>query len=252
MSEFIKKLGQVSRGNEQPMGFGPRANVKIAPMMLVAQFGNVDGNTVNQAISGGADALLFDIEEPLSQLEAISQISGSAGKAPWGVRLGANTNEEIDKLADAGCDYVVMTAEVPAQLLMEDRMGKVLETYLTLGDGLAEAVSQVPIDAIFIADSDSLPRLTISRLLDYQRICAYSGKLAVVNVPQNLADLDVLLEAGVGGVMVGMEAGRGSEILSEARKKIQNLSGHKKREREENHALLPRASTIIEDDEGGF
>lgn len=252
MSEFIKKLGQVSRGNEQPMGFGPRAKVKIAPMMLIAQFGSVDGNTVKQAISGGADAVLFDIEKPLSQIEMISQISGSMGKVPWGVRLGANTSEEIDKLADAGCDYVVMTADVPAQLLIEDRMGKVLETDLTLGDGLAEAVSQVSIDAILIADGDSLPTLTIGRLLDYQRICAYSGKLAVVNVPQNLADLDVLLEAGVGGVIVDVEVERGSEILSEAREKIQSLSGHKKKGREENHALLPRASAMFEDDEEGF
>lgn len=238
MSEFIKKLEQVSRGNEQPMGFGPRAKVKMAPMVLVAKFGNVDGNRVNQAISDGADAVLFDIGEPYTKIEIISQISGSIGKTPWGVRLGANTNEEIDKLADAGCDYVVMTTDVSAQLLVENRMGKVLETDLALGDSLAEAISQVSIDAILAADCDSIPPLTIGRLLNYQRICAYSGKLAVVNVPQNLADLDVLLEVGVGAVIVDVEVERGSKILSDVKEKIQSLSGHKKREREENNTLL--------------
>ena len=228
MSEFVKNLEHVARGNEQPIGFGSKNKEKNNAMLIIARIRSIEGSVVNEAVEGGVDALLFDIENPVSKLEMISKISSSMRKVPWGMCLKGNDGEQIEKIGDAGCDFVVMTTDVSAQLLLDDKMGKMLEVDTSFVDSLAEAISEISVDALLLTDEFGVSPLTIGRLLNYHRVSSCSGKMVVAQSPQDIDDIDVLFEAGVRGVIVSATVeGRGTDF-KKIKDKIQKVSGKKK------------------------
>ncbi|MBT4511861.1 MAG: hypothetical protein HOC20_06600 [Chloroflexi bacterium] len=240
MSEFVKKREQISRGNDQPIGFGQRARFKSAPMILVALLDQYDSDLVGQAISGGSDALLFDIRNPIDQLASISKLSGLMGKTPWGVRLKAGDIEDIESLSAAGCDYIVVNYELPAQLLHDEKIGKVLEVDSYWEDGLAEAIEVIQVDALLITGKGKSDHLSIKQLMNYGRLLALADKPALVPLPENRADLELLFEAGVSGVIVEVGSKEAEGKLAEIKDNIQNLSSSKKKKGEFSHAMLPK------------
>ena len=239
MSEFIKKLERISREKTQPLGFGRIAESRSASMMLIAQL-----SRVRNSVPEEADALLFDVKDSDSRL--LSQVVPSIGQLPWGVRLETADIKGLAELADAGCDYVVFKSDVSARIVVEERMGKVLEVDTLLPDSLARAIGQVSVEAILLRNNDELP-LSVHRLLDYQRLIALAGTLAIAFLPSDISDLEALWDIGVRGVVVDLSGEDGEEKLSAVREAIRRLPASRKKPRERISPILPAVQAFEEE-----
>lgn len=238
MSEFIKSLERISRGKGQPLGFVGTAKENISPMMLIARLSPSEVGTADLAISEGVEAFLFDAKDLVSKTEVLQKISSSIGQVPWGVRLGTASIEQINKLSDAGCDYLVFKSEIPAHVLGDEKMGKVLEVDTSLSDSLARAIGQLSIDAILLAREDDSP-LTLYRLMQWRRLIGLTDKPALVFLPTDMSDLETLLEIGARGLVADISGGKLKERIPTIREAIQGLPTSKKKSRERINAILP-------------
>ncbi|MCL0041253.1 hypothetical protein M1N08_00685 [Dehalococcoidia bacterium] len=254
MSEFIKKLERISREKTQPLGFGRIAESRSVSMMLIAQLSRVQVRNsfpeeVDAPLFGGfrepsPDALLFDVKDSDSRAELLSQVVPSIGPLPWGVRLETVDIEGLAELADAGCDYLVFKSDVSARIVVEERMGKVLEVDTLLPDSLARAIGQISVEAILLRNNDELP-LSVHRLLDYQRLIALAGTLAIALLPSDISDLEALWDIGVRGVVVDLSDGE--EKLPAVREAIRRLPASRKKPRERISPILPAVQAFEEE-----
>lgn len=232
MSELVKKLEQTSRGNDQPIGFGQKARPKNLPMILIAQLAQVEADAVKQAATGGADAILFDIEQPQNRIDEFSSLKDAIGQLPWGIRLYTPGLEQLEKLIEAGCDYLWVNSDVSAAMLGEENLARVFEVDTSIDDGLAGAIDSLSVDALYIVDSNRSSPFTIGQLLNYQRIYALACKPALADYTDNVSDLEGLLEAGVKGVLIRLDGENIINRVTEARENIRNLISKKHHRKE--------------------
>ena len=218
MSELTKKLEQLSSHKKKPLGFGTSTQSNREPIILIAHVHRPTANLIDMAISERAGALLFDYAE----IELFSQIALSIEEIPWGILMDATHVNEIDEFCDLGCDYVIFKSEVPAQILGESRMGKVLQIDTTLSDSMVKTIGRLSIDAIMLDMSDELP-LTLYRLMQLQRLVSLAGKPTLSLLPEDLRHIRMLRDIGVGGMVVNFDDERGKEILHRAKETIQKL-----------------------------
>ncbi len=244
MGEFVKKLDQVSRGAGRALGFGAAGKAKTSPMMLITSFPHADTEMVMLAVSGKTDAVLFDIKDPVGQVDSLSRVVSSLGKLPWGVRLPKADNEVMNRLAEAGCDFVILGPEAAAGVLHDEEMGKVLEVDMSLKDGMVQVIDQLSVDALLFAEDKQSGLLTINQLLNYHRLSEFVNKPLLASLPQELADLEVLLDAGIKGVVMEL-IGNDMEVrLKEVQESIRNLTTSKKKLKGENHPVLPSVPSL--------
>ncbi len=250
MSEFVKKLERISRGKSQPMGFRPTVEAKTPPMMLVCQLEQAEVEAINLALSAGVDALLFAFKSLKGEIDALAQISSSIGQVPWGVRFEDINMDEVNKLATIGCDYLLFKTEVPARILQEEKMGKVVELETSLDDSLLRSLGQLAIDAIFFNKGEEFP-LTIRKLLDYQRVIGLVGKPALAFLPPNLpaGELENLWEAGIRGLITNLSKDSPREELLKIKEAIQRSLPTKRAPKTKIEAVLPAMELPTEEPE---
>jgi len=243
VSELIKKLERISREKAQPLGFGGIARNKSSAMMLIAQLPQAQAG-IGNSISEEVDALLFDVKDSDGRVELLSK--EAIGLVPWGIRLATADLGELGELADAGCDYLVFKPEVPARIVVEERMGKVLEVDTSLGDSLARAIGQIPLEAILLRNDDESP-LSVQQLLDYQRLIAFAGTLAIALLPSDISDLEALWGVGVRGVVVDVSGEDRHEKLSMVKEAIRRLPASRRKPRERISPILPAVQALDEE-----
>ncbi|UCC60832.1 MAG: hypothetical protein JSV02_03150 [Dehalococcoidia bacterium] len=244
MSKLIEKLERISAGGGQPLGFGAAVNrAKILQMVVVA--GIPEGNTkqVSLAAEAGADAVLLAIEQPKNKDEVLAQLSGMKIDIPWGVAVDTVTREEMQQLAEAGCDYVIFSpTKSPAAVLGVEKIGKVLRIDASLSDNMARAINRLDVDAVLLSPvGEDEPRLTVQQLMVYEYLAGYAGKYLVAAVPPGFAvdDIESLWGLGVRGVIVDLAVKEPEQRLSQVMEAIQKLPTAKKRPKERISATLP-------------
>jgi len=248
VSEFVKRLEQISREKGQPLGFGTATKTKSPLMMLVAQLPQAEVGLTTSAISNGADSLLFALKSSNGTTQALATIASSIGQVPWGMQVETADQREINELAEVGCDYLVFRPEVSAQIIGEKKMGKVLEVDISLSDSLARAAGQLHIDAVLLDSRDASP-LTLHRLMQYQRIINFAGKPAIVFLPPSAmsGDLARLWEVGVRGAVIDLGIKPSKQKLSQMREAIKDLPVTKRKSGERISAILPTLGLPEED-----
>jgi hypothetical protein len=152
----------------------------------------------------------------------------------------------LAELADAGCDYVVFKPEVPARIVAEERMGKVMEVDTSLGDSLARAIGRIPIEAILLRNDAESP-LSVHRLLDCQRLIALAGTPAIALLPSDISDLEALWGVGVRGVVVDLSGEDRQQKLSMVKEAIRRLPASRKKPRERMSPILPTVQALDEE-----
>ncbi len=247
MSEFIKKLEDIARGRARTIGFGATGKPKTPSMMLIACLTSLDENLPQIAVSSKIDALLYDIKDGAGQAYTIAKLAQNESKIPWGVRLQKAGIEDINRLADAGCDFAVFDHESLAQVLQAEKIGSVLEVDLSLQDSLLKAAGQLPIDALVIREDRHPGSLTINQLLNYHRITGFSGKYSLASLPKELADLRSLRDSGIKGVVMELSGKDIEQQIKEVQETIQKIPASKsKSSRGENFAFLPATGAVEE------
>ncbi|MCL0060324.1 hypothetical protein M1N88_00330 [Dehalococcoidia bacterium] len=243
MSEFIKKLERISREKAQPLGFGGIARNKSSAMMLIGQLPQAQAG-IGNSISEEVDALLFDVMDSDGLAKALSK--EAIVPVPWGIRLGTADLGALAQLADAGCDYLVFKPEVPARIVAEERMGKVLEVDTSLGDSLARAIGQIPLEAILLRN-DEESSLSVQQLLDYQRLIAFAGTLAIALLPADISDLEALWGIGVRGLVIDVSGEDRHEKLAMVKEAIRKLPASRRKPRERISPILPAVQALDEE-----
>lgn len=247
MSRFLDKLERIWAGKAQPIGFGPQtAKAKSPAMAIVTRLS--PGEPDMAALSGeeGADALLVSIDDLERGAETLSRVSQVAGDIPLGVSVKAVTKDDVEQLIELGCDFLLFNAnEVPAAILSETRIGKVMEVDPSLSDSLARTIARLPIDAVFFS-AEQQP-LSVRQLMDYARLASLVGKPFLVALPAALRreDIEGLWQAGVRGLVLTLERAR----LSQVREMIQALPPTRKRAEKGMDVLLPAVEWPSEEEQ---
>ena len=247
MSEFLKKLEEISRGKARSIGFGATGKSKVPSMMLIGCLTSLDEEPPQIAISSKVDALLYDIKDGAGQAYTIAKLAENKDKIPWGVRLQKAGPEGINRLAEAGCDFVVLDHDSLAQVLEEEKMAKVLEIETSLKDGMLRAIGQLPVDALLIAEDKHSGSLTINQLLNYHRVTGFAGKYSLASLPKEISDLGALRDSGIKGVVMEISGKDIEAKIKEVQEAIRKLPASKaSKSKGGAFALLPATGEVEE------
>jgi hypothetical protein len=243
----LDKLERIWAGKAQPLGFGPQTSkVKSPAMAIVARLS--PGKPDVAALTGeeGADAFLVPIDDLERAAETLSRVSKAAGDIPFGVSVAAVTKDDVERLIELGCDFLLFNAnEVPAAILSETRIGKVMEVDPSLSDGLGRTIARLPIDAVFFSAEQG--PLTVRQLMDYARLAGLVGKPSLAALPSVLRreDIEGLWQAGIRGLVLTPERKR----LSQVKEIIQSLPAIKRRAEKGMDVMLPAVESPSEEEE---
>lgn len=235
MSKFIDRLKQVSQPLPVAMGFRANKTEMARPKIQLAV---VLGNGVNRPLSA-ADAVIVT--------RAKAAVEGSL----WGIWLKNGDLAEVDKAADAGADFAVLPATgsvIPA----DRKIGKILQVIFSVTDVLLRTVNDLPIDAVLLSDDkDVVTDITWQRLMLFQRFAAIVQKPVLVPVPVTIsaAELQLVWETGVSGVLVEVKEPSDADALPALRESIDSLQYPSRRKKEKPAATLPQVTVAEESKE---
>ena len=237
MSKFVERLQQVLTPPVQSMGFNhtksEQARLKIQ-LIVNVNGGKAKSQTKEPA---GADALV------------VSGTAVSAGETITGMRLTKGDTEEVDKASKAGADFVILpvSGEVSGP---DKKLGKIIQLEDSITDIMLRAVSDLPLDAVLLAeDQGNSLALTWKRLMLIRRFAGLSGKPLLIEVLPTVTETDLqqIWEAGVSGVIVKTDAEQAEAVTANLRKIIEKLTFPSKRKNEKNMAIVPVVASAIEE-----
>jgi hypothetical protein len=244
MSKLVDKLERVSEGRDQPLGFGAAINrTKTLPMAVIGSIPEGKTELAATAKEANVDAILITVESPRKIDDAVAQLKGENGDIPRGIALDTATKEDIEKLVDAGCDFIVFSpAGTPANVLNEERIGKVLRVDPSMDDSLAKSIGRLSVDAVLLGPlGEGEHPLTVNGLMLYERLAAWSGKHILAAVPPGLPVEDIESFWGIGarGVVVDLSLKDPGQRLVEVKEAIGKLPVRKKKPQGRISASLP-------------
>jgi hypothetical protein len=247
MSKLIEKLQRISEGGGQPMGFGAAvARTKISQILTIAGVPSGNAQLITAAMKEGPDALLLAVDNMEKDSKALAKMNREKIEIPWGVSLKTVDREDIAKLIELGCDYVVFSPDkAPAAVLMEEKIGKVLKIDTSLPESLAKAVNRLQVDAVLLSPAGGdEPTFTVHQLMILERLAGSTGKHILVTMPSGLStgDIEIFWGLGVRGLIVDMETDQPEQRLSQIKEAIQKLPTTRKNPKEKFRATLPAAS----------
>jgi len=226
------------------MGF--RAGQTTSPkprMLLIASLTQADAGEPADCVAG-ADAGLLPISRAKADAVALQGCSRAVPDIPWGGWL-KDAGRGKTGLKGIDCDFVVFPVNTPLGVLQDTKAGKILEVEASMSEGLLRTIDKLPLDAVLIVDShgdDSL--LTWQHLMLVQHFTASLAKPLLIPVPAKVtaAELGVLWEAGVDGVIVAAGTGQPPEALRKLRRAIDKLALPARRRQGMAKALLPQVT----------
>jgi len=221
MSKFIDKLQHVYQSPAPPIGFRKSAaEAEKPPVLIVA---DLTGATIGKAkaIAGSIDAGVLSSES--LDVRSFGRLVKAMGDIPLGLFLESANQEEITRLVDSGCDFVVLGLKTPAEAVREGSIGKILKIEPSLDYGLVRAINELPlpVGGVLVAGEES--PVTVERLLICQRFADLLNKplLTTLGTSVTGSELGSLYEAGVKGVV--LPGGLPSEAFVELRKTVGSL-----------------------------
>jgi len=253
VSKLVKQLEKLARGMDQPpMGFGfHAAQAKTPALLTLCLLDKENPKAAAAAASAGADFIAVPISP--DNLKDASTIL-KAEHATCGAFCQNLSAEHLPALKKAGCDFVVFEPQQAPMAALRDEddegIGKVLVLDGLMEDSLAATAEQLNVDAVLLDIGD--PPLTVQRIMVFQRTAGLTSKpvLAVVPVTLSSAEVEVLRDMGVQGLVVRVKDVKSAEAIANLRKTADGLAPPKKK-RLKATAILPKITVraAAEDDE---
>jgi hypothetical protein len=247
MSKLIEKLQRISEGSGQPMGFGAAvARIKISQILTIASVPAGNAQLITAATKEEPDALLLTVDNLGKDTKALAKMDREKVEITWGVSLETVSKEDIAKLIELGCDYVIFSPDkAPAAILMEEKIGKVLRIDTSLPESLAKAINHLQVDAVLLSPAGrDEAAFTVQQLMILERLAGSTGKHILAIMPSGLStgDIEIFWGLGVRGVIVDMAAEQPEQRLAQIKEAIQKLPTTRKKPKEKFRATLPAAS----------
>ncbi|MFC1923936.1 hypothetical protein ACFLT3_00725 [Chloroflexota bacterium] len=204
MSRFIKKLRQISENAAPPLGFKKTVTSPRRQMMLIASLPQDNVGLATQLTTTEVDSVLVHHQDLGKESKTSQQMAGSTGDIPWGAWLDEVAEEDVDKIQEAGGDFIIFVASKTPASLLEEEIGKVIKIDLSSDGDTLETIDQLPIDGILLDLTAEGENLTISQLMDCQWLSGSINKPLLVVIQQESTEKEIraLWEVGVCGVVV--------------------------------------------------
>ncbi len=238
MSKFIDRLKQVSQPLPPQMGFRLKNSESARPkIQLVASLHDYPQSLVNKL--SAADAIVVTETKPFNS------------DTLWGIRLGKGVLEEVDKAIETSADFAILPSG--GVVLPSDRkIGKILQINSSVTDVLLRTVNDLPVDAVLVTeDSEGGGAITWQELMLCRRFTGMLTKPVLVTIPPvvTTAELQLIWETGVSGVMVDVKSASDANILDTLRELINGLQYPSPKKRDRLTPILPQAVTKTEKSE---
>ena len=242
MSKFIDRLTHASQATAQPMGFRAAQSAAAKPgMQLVAAL--ADGSA---DLAKGADAGLLRVSQVSSGAGAIKKTTKAMPDIPWGAWLEGDACGQLGHAAELGCDFVVFPAVGTALAVPSDGdVGLILQVDSSVPDGQLRTTNDLPVDAVLVTGEERGPgSLTWHDLMLWRRFCGLLSKPLLVSIPAGATteELQLLCDAGVGGVVVAIGPDSPEGELKRLRETIDGLKPPSPRKKSRPEAMVPQIS----------
>lgn len=231
MSKFVDRLKQVSQPPTLSIGFRPKKAESTRPkIQLVVSLHEYSQSPVSKLAA--ADAIVVTETKPLS------------GDILWGIRLGKGMVEEVDKAIEIGADFTILPSS-SAVLPSDRKIGKILQINSSVTDVLLRTVNDLPVDAVLATEDSEGGAITWQKLMLCKRFASILTKQVLVPLPLTVtgAELQLIWEMGVNGVMVDMQSISDADSLDALRQLIDGLQYPSPKKREKLTPVLPQ--TIV-------
>jgi len=239
MSKFVDKLRRLSKSGSKPIGFRASASEAEQPaMLLILAMTSTQPAEAKVILDVGADAGLV-LGDNLNAM-SIRQMVGSMPDVPLGVLAAGMTEEKMDEIVSAGCDFLVFDVKASAGLLHKERVGKVIMMKPLLDPVLIRAVNRLEVDAALINSKADAPFVAVEDLLLCRRLVELLDKPVIVGLSSlvSKAELTSLWEVGVEGIV--LSATHSVEALAGVKKMIGELPRKARSRRAKADVVLPQ------------
>ncbi len=225
MSEFIERLLKVGAISSAPMGFGANRSSQKPPRMVLA--GLMDLESPRPDLQNLVDYIVIRVSSPTkTRLASAKRIASELVWGVWSSKLSGKSSSEIKE--HGGDFYVIPDIDMPASLLSSEEIGKIAVVPFDLPDELCQSIGDLPIEAVLVSGLETKRELTLRDLMTIKVLGDSISKPMMVIRSTGLleADLTMLQEAGVNGVMLTLE-GTSLEDLGEFRDLLEKLPKRK-------------------------
>jgi len=249
MSKLIDRLTRVSQAAAHPMGFRAARSAAAMPrMQLVAALAKADANASDYVV--GADAGLVRVAGVDSGARAIKKAADAVQDIPWGAWLEAHALGQLGQVSSLNCDFVVFPAAGTALAVPPaGGPGMVLQVDSSVPEGQLRTANDLAVDAVLVtAEQEGPGPLTWHQLMLWRRFAGLLTAPLLVCIPNGTGtdELQLLWEAGIGGVVVAAGPDSSPGELKRLREAIDGLAPPSPRKKRHSEALLPRMERAAE------
>ncbi len=238
MSKLIELIGRLGQQSAQPIGFGAltgRVESPRAMALIGSASAEKSASHLSSGLPDGVDAIVFSDEDAGSVLEAVG--SGVLGDLVWGASGGDLSNDDLDALTEAGCDYVFVAPSAPAGVVGNPDLGTIVLAGEPVDRLTGAALRSLRVDGSLNTSAIEGGGMNFATLVNVVKVGASIGGVMLIETKESIsaADLTALRDAGVDGLVVALE---NTELVGQLAESIRELPP---RRRPEARGLSPSA-----------
>lgn len=206
-SRFIRLLGEAARrrkarGRTGSLGFLPATAPKdaVRSLALIAGLAKPSAAAASALVEAGAVALFGPLSAAASLVALAETLS-----VPLGIELDAAEAGDWDAVPAEGMEWVGLSLAASPRALVHKKPARLLSIPLDISIETLRAVAAAPIEAILITPPlDGVPALTLETALRLRFLSETLRQPTLLDASliDDPADVEVLLECGVVGVVV--------------------------------------------------
>jgi len=241
MSKLVDKLKKASAKTIAPMGFKkPSSEEEIPAMLIIA---NLSGATLKQAkdlVDSGVDAILLDLNDEEGQ--ELAKFQKTIGSLPFGFQILDSFQNNMDRLIEKGCDFVVFGTAVDINVVEREQLGKVLIIDRSLTPGMVKAIGDLNMDIDCILPDAQKKTIDMELLLTGHLYKDILNKplLVSVDITPSKSELGELNAAGVRGIILSSKTTPAA--VRDLQKLISELPKSPKKKSSAERPLIPSLS----------
>jgi hypothetical protein len=240
MSRLIDQLKRVRQTEPQPMGFMLGKAVSEKPRMPLIALIQSENKEILTAIPDSVSAVMVEVSKA-DDLETLDKICHSGEKIIGGTWLKVSGSGALKKAFSTACDFVVFPPATALNLIPKEKPGCILELDAALSEGFLRTVNDLPVEAVLIFGKDIESPLTLTRLMQVQRIAYMVSKpiIMCISVAYSEAEMQALWNAGISAAVVGLTDDKSLEKLADLCKTIEKLTPPASLKKDRIRPILP-------------
>ena len=251
MSKLADTLSRLGQTDPARIGFGRQQSRSKTPLILLA--GRTSRNEFHGEVAGALDLIVFEgdgagIPKPPDDWNGI-----------WGVALARAGSEALDALKEAGCQFVLISAETAGSVVLrDDGMDRGFAVNGDLTDRRARAIEDMPFEFIVVQHDEGSSLASVADIIALQETFSLFNMHVFLEVSKlpSVDALEALRDLPVSAVLFDADSADPTELaqLRDAIAKLEQREDRGKRvptlPMTRDHGTIPSQPDYDEDDWG--